>query len=401
MTALYRVIRLAAETGKLTKLVLSKGVASVPKKKTARLCTLRGELCLAFEDTLCGGKVQHYHLSLSAFSEETVREFCDQYAQINLLTALGDVEYRRAKSGKETLIGDRKLVRLLSESYTPFTEEIAIDREKKHILSGDEPFLRCLDITAENGRIHDKKQAKFRQINRFLEHVEEIYPHLPADGELLVYDLCCGKSYLSFAVYHYLTAVKGRAVEMLGIDLKEDVIAFCNGVAKRCGFAGMRFVAGDIRKTPRDRHPHLVVSLHACDIATDIVLDTAARLSADVILSTPCCHRFMNGKIAVPALSFITDEAFLSNKFAETATDALRLLRLAAYGYRVSSMEMTDPDDTPKNTLLRACRRKSFDKNSEEAKDAVARYTAAMRFLVGKTPDEYFEGILSQMEENE
>lgn len=401
MTDLYRVIRLAAETGRLKKLVLSKGENGVPKKASARLCTLRGELALAFEETLDGGKVCHRNLPLSEFSPETARSFCDRYAQINLLTDCGDAEYRRAKSGKETLLGDKKLVRLLSEDYTPFTETIAIDRAKKHILSGDEPFLHSLDITAENGRIHDKKQAKFRQINRFLEHIEEIYPRLPASGELLVYDLCCGKSYLSFAVYYYLTAVKGRTVEMLGIDLKADVIAFCNGVANRCGFTGMRFVAGDIRKTPRDRSPHLVVSLHACDIATDIVLDTAARLSADVILSTPCCHRFMNGKVALPALSFITEQPFLSNKFSEAATDALRLLRLAAYGYRVSSSELTDPDDTPKNTLLRAYKRKSFDKSSDEARAARARYTDAMRFLVGKTPDEYFAGILPPMGDTE
>lgn len=401
MTELYRVIRLAAETGKLNKLVLSKGENGVPKKVWARLCTLRGELTLAFEEMLDGGKVRHRNLPLSELSHETVRGFCAAYAQINLLTALGDVEYRRAKSGKETLLGDKKLVRLLSADYTPFTETISIDREKKHILSGDELFLRSLDITAENGRIHDKKQAKFRQINRFLEHIEEIYPRLPASGDLLVYDLCCGKSYLSFAVYYYLTAIKGRTVDMLGIDLKEDVIAFCNGVAERSGFTGMHFVAGDIRKTPRDRHPHLVVSLHACDIATDIVLDTAARLGACVILSTPCCHRFMNGKIAVPALSFMTEQPFLANKFSETATDALRLLRLAAYGYRVSCAELTDPDDTPKNTLLRAYKRKGFDRGSAEAHAAVARYTDAMRFLVGKTPDEYFAGILSPLEENE
>ncbi len=392
MTSFFRCLTMAMSGGVLRKLVLSKPEAGCFPSH-ARLCTLRGEPTLSFEDILGGGKVRHRTVALSACDEE----FCDQllrsYRQVNLLTTVGDAEYRRGKGGKDIFLGGDKLLRALSRDYTPFCGEISIDRQKTYILSGKEPFLRALGITAENGRIHDKKQAKFRQINRFLEHVVEIYDVLPKEGTLLVYDLCCGKSYLSFAVYHYLTALRGREVEMVGMDLKADVIEFCNNIAQRSGFRGMRFFADDIRNLQRERHPHLVISLHACDIATDIVLDAAASLSADVILSTPCCHRYMNGRVKNAELSFITDHPFLRNKLCEVATDALRLMRLAAAGYRVSVAELTDPDDTPKNTLLRAIRRKDFVPEGEEARLLRAEYEEAMRFMTGGTPESYFQGM--------
>ncbi len=392
MTTFTRVLAMAMSGGTLKKLVLSKPENGVFPAH-ARLCTVRGEPSLAFEEALGGGKVRHRTVGVSAIDEEFCANLLSGYRQANLLTTVGDAEYRRAKGGREVFLGGDKLLSRLSKDYSPFVGEIAIDRQKKYILTGKEPFLYALGITAENGRIHDKKQAKFRQINRFLEHVAEIYPSLPSEGRLLVYDLCCGKSYLSFAVYHYLTVICGREVEMIGIDLKADVIEFCNGIAEKSGFSGMRFYADDIRNTPKDRRPHLVVSLHACDIATDIVLDTAAALSADVILSTPCCHRYMNSRVKNGELSFITAQPFLRNKLCEVATDALRLMRLSAAGYRVAATELTDPDDTPKNTLLRALRRKDFSPESEEAKALSKEYEDAMRFMTGSDSRTYFQGM--------
>lgn len=395
MTELYRCLSLSLLHGKLRKLVLSKPADGSAKKAVGRLCTLRGEPALTVEETLGGGKVAHKNYRLSALTAGDTDDMCARYRQINLCTADGDAEYRRSKNGKETLIGGAALLKKLADTTVAFTENIAIDRKKSYILSGNEPFLKHLGITAENGRIHDKKQAKFRQINRFLEHIADICSALPEEGKLLVYDLCCGKSYLSFAVYHYLTAVKGREVEMLGIDLKSDVIAFCNETAEACGFHGMTFRAGDIRKTPRDRKPDLVISLHACDIATDIVLDTAASLGATVILSTPCCHRYMHDKFHSPALSFIGDYPYLKNKLCDVATDALRLMRLEAKGYRTTALELTDPDDTPKNTLLRAVRRRGFSEDSPEAEALRSRYTEALRFFCGRDADRYLADVLS------
>ena len=229
-----------------------------------------------------------------------------------------------------------------------------------------------------------------------MELASDIYGELPGgDAPLLVYDLCCGKSYLSFALYHYLTAVKGRRVEMLCVDLKADVIEFCRGVARDAGFLsdgegdGMTFRAQDIRRLPRDRKPDLVVSLHACDVATDVVLDAAASLSAKVILSTPCCHRYLDRRIVSPELAFVSRHPKLRGKLAEALTDGLRCLRLEAAGYEVTAAELVDPDDTPKNTVLRAIRRPDPAK-MQKARDA---YEAAKRFILGDGADDYLTHI--------
>lgn len=180
---------------------------------------------------------------------------------------------------------------------------------------------------------------------------------------------------------------------MLCMDLKEDVIAYCRRVAEEAGFSGMRFVAGDIRLTPRDVSPDLVVSLHACDIATDIVLDTAADLGAKVILSTPCCHRYLNHRLADPTLAFVSAYPHLRGKLCEVLTEGLRLARLKSRGYAVTASELTDPDDTPKNTLLIARKRAGFRADSTEAAALTAEYRALVTRLTGGDPDDYLKEI--------
>jgi hypothetical protein len=257
------------------------------------------------------------------------------------------------------------------------------NKEKKHILSGNEPFLMLLGVSDSNGRVYDKKQAKFRQINRFLEIIRDVEDKLPTDS-IRICDLCCGKSYLSFAVYHYFANVKKYNVSMTGIDLKPDVIEYCSDTAKKLGFDGLEFICGDINDYTTDNIPQLVISLHACDIATDIVLCKAAEWQTDVILSTPCCHHELNHNISSPALSFITDYSMLRQKLCDAATDALRLCRLEAEGYTTSAIELIDPEETPKNIMLRAIRKKNFKKDSKAALDAKKRYLDAKAFLCGK-----------------
>ena len=233
--------------------------------------------------------------------------------------------------------------------------------------------------------MYDKKQAKFRQINRFIEHVTEIYKHLPSDGELNILDLCCGKSYLSFAVYHYLTVTMNRKVNMVGIDLKKDVIEFCNRTAQNLGYTGLQFHACNIDDYPYASPVHLVVSLHACDIATDIVLTKAIELGAKVILSTPCCQKELLQNLDTNAFAFVTKYPMLKKKLCDALTDALRLERLAAYGYEVTALELTDPDDTPKNILLRAI------KKSDGNKQAQKNYQTLCESLVG-AKNVFFKG---------
>lgn len=382
-----------AENQTLRKLTFSKPTGDMPQRITARLSVGRGKPLLTCEETLAGGKVHHTATPLNEL-ETFLTPLITSYGQVNLSTTLGDVELRRSKKGKATLLGGAALEQKLSAGGGDFALPLeGMDRQKQYFVKGDESFLIALGVSDKNGRIHDKKQGKYRQINRFLEHIDDIYSLLPQEGTLHVYDLCCGKSYLSFAVYHYLHHIRGRDVDMLGMDLKEDVLRDCAAIAHASGFTGMRFVPGDIRKTPRDIIPDLVISLHACDIATDIVLDTAIALGAKVILSTPCCHRYLNNKLDMPSLAFVSKFPHLRGKLCEALTEGIRLARMRAYGYTVSAMEMTDPDDTPKNTLLRGIKRDGFSLTSPEGKRLMQEYEDILRLVLGENAASYLEEI--------
>lgn len=371
----------------LRRLVFSRPTEGEITKVSGRLCSHRGKRVLALEETLPGDTVAQRNIREDAIEAE-IRSLLSLYRQCNLLTPLGDAEYKRGRDGAVTVLGGDKLLRRLSGETPSFVSAVeSLDKKKNYLIDGSEPYLFALGISDKNGRVHDKMQGKFRQISRFLEQIEEIYPKLPKEGTLTVYDLCCGKSYLSFAVYAYLTERKDRTVDMLAMDRKRDVIAYCERCAAALSFTGMRFLVGDIRDLPKGR-VDLVISLHACDVATDIVLDTAARLRATVILSTPCCHRALASHLQAPALSFVTRFPHLKNKLSEVLTDALRLAKLEAEGYRVSAAELTDPEDTPKNTLLRAVLR------SEQNPEAQRRYEELLDFLLGDEKDEYLRGIL-------
>lgn len=380
----------AAERGALRKIVFSKPKSSEVKKVSGRLVDMRGRVSLALEYSLPGDTVSQKNLPLTAMAEELMR-LMDEYAQANLITSISDAEYKLSKRGEEVYLGADKLKRRLDDFDGKVEMKIeSIDKEKNYILSGEEKFLFALGISDKNGRIHDKKQGKFRQINRFLEHIEAVYGEISKNDELLVYDLCCGKSYLSFAVYYYLTEIKGRKTRLLGIDLKRDVIDYCARIARECGFSGMQFVYDDVKNTPKDVVPDMVISLHACDIATDVVINTAAELGARVILSTPCCHRYLNGKVTAEALSFVTRYPHLSNKLCEALTDSLRAARLRASGYSVTVCELTDPENTPKNTLIRAIKKPC---SAAELERRRAEYDAALAFIMGEGAKNYLQEI--------
>ena len=378
---------LAFEKGAIKKLVFSRPIASEIQKVSGRLCAHRGKNILSLEYFLPGNTVSHKNIGRSEL-ESTLLPLAEEYKQINLITALGDAEFRISSSGKEALLGTEKLERKLGGDTPSFVSAVeTLDREKNYILSGNEEFLNALGISDKNGRVHDKRQGKFRQINRFLEYIEGVYGDLPSSGDILIYDLCCGKSYLSFAVYYYLTEVKERRVRLLGIDLKRDVIDWCSSLARSLGFVGMTFVTDDIKNTPEGEVPDMVISLHACDIATDIVIDRAAELGAKVILSTPCCHRYLNDKVSNEALAFVTRFPHLKNKLCEALTDAIRAARLEAFGYTVTVTELTDPDDTPKNTLLKAIKSKN---TKSEAKES---YNNILEYVLGAGKENYLKEI--------
>lgn len=374
-------ILMASDKGALKKTVLSKPDDNANVKCTLTLRRVGGRTVLQAETLRADNKALHENIA----TDDAARlcELMASYAQCNTVTTVGDCELRRSKKGKITLLGSDRLARALQENDTTYAKIENNNREKNYILSGNEPFLKLLDVSDENGRVRDKRQSKFRQINRFLELIRDCLSHLPAEGTLRICDLCCGKSYLSFAAYHYFTQVLGREVCMTGVDLKPDVVAYCNEVAQKLHFDGLQFLCGDVNKYTCNEHVHLVISLHACDIATDFVLNKATDWQADVILSTPCCHHEMNHTLNCEALSFIAQHSMLRQKLCDAATDALRLKRLEACGYTVCALELIDPEETPKNIMLRALKRRNFDSASPEAKRLQEEYLAAKAFLVG------------------
>lgn len=391
---LTELIQLAAQKGVLRRVVCSKSSESDRVRAVLTPRVIGGQQMLQLETFYADNKARHLNIAPKDAEAITFALAC--YAQINLLTTLsgGDCELKRSGNGKQTLLRGGKLHTLL-QAFAPSQNTVAPttnDRQKNRILTGAEPFLQALDVSDKNGRVYDKKQSKFRQINRFLELLRDVEDHLPTEGTLRVCDLCCGKSYLSFAVYHYLTAVKGRTVRMSCVDLKPDVIESCSAIAESLGFDGLEFICGDVanHQVEEGAHVHLVVSLHACDTATDLVLHKAMEWQSEVILSTPCCHHELNHTLDCPELSCIAEHSMLRQKLCDAATDAMRLLLLEAHGYTTAALELIDPEETPKNVMLRAIRKKNPSKSAMEA--AHKDYADAVRFFIrtsGQAQDQF------------
>ena len=371
----------AAEANALKKAVFSKPADKRSLRTVITLRRIGGRVMAQAESFLADNKAVHENIEITDLDRFCA--LCKAHGQVNLITTAGECELRASKSGKRTLLGGEKLKLALDKGDVKAEAVQSNNRQKSYILNGSEPFLRLLDVSDANGRIKDKKQSKFRQINRFLELTRDCLSKLPAEGELRICDLCCGKSYLSFAAYHYFANVLQRKVRMTGVDLKPDVVEYCNAVAKKLNFDGLEFLCGDISKYDAGEKVHLVISLHACDTATDLVLAKAMEWNADVILSTPCCHHELNHTLACPSLAFIAEHSMLRQKLCDAATDALRLKLLESRGYAVAALELIDPEETPKNIMLRALRIEDFDASSAHAKRLAAEYEAARSFLLG------------------
>lgn len=254
---------------------------------------------------------------------------------------------------------------------------MAHNRAKKYILQEGipVPFLVDLGVQTKEGRVVHARYDKFRQINRFLEFIEDILPTLSKERTVHIIDFGCGKSYLTFAMYYYLHELKGYDVEITGLDLKADVIDHCNRLSEQYGYAGLRFLKGDIAKYEGQDPVDMVVTLHACDTATDYALAKAVRWNADVILSVPCCQHEVNGQIRCEELSSVLKYGIVKERIAALVTDALRAQMLEAEGYAVDILEFIDMEHTPKNLLIRAVR-KGDRQRQEQVRQKVGETTA-------------------------
>ena len=251
---------------------------------------------------------------------------------------------------------EKKTVRQQKIPLEKDIQNLSHNRKKKYILEENIPvgFLIDLGVQTSQGKIIHSAYDKFRQINRFLEFVEDVLPALDEKETIRILDFGCGKSYLTFAVYHYLHEIKGKDVQILGLDLKEDVIAHCNALKDKYGYENLRFLTGDIKDYTGQDEVDMVVTLHACDVATDYALYKALKWNAKVILSVPCCHHEVNRQIKNETLQPMLKYGIVKDRVAALVTDSLRALALEKQGYDTQLLEFIDMTHTPKNILIRA-----------------------------------------------
>lgn len=221
------------------------------------------------------------------------------------------------------------------------------------------PFLHKLGVMTQGGQVIAARRAKFRQINRFLEIVSDIIPELPRSTHLKVVDFGCGKSYLTFSLYHYFTHILGLEVSLTGIDQKAEVIAQCASIADELGMDGLKFISGDIAEAHSIGNIDLAVSLHACDTATDMALAQAVRADAKVILAVPCCQHELNKQLNSVPLQSMLEFGIMRDRLTELVTDTLRAKLLETKGYFTQMLEFIDAEHTPRNILIRSIRRET------------------------------------------
>ncbi|MEG0961358.1 MAG: SAM-dependent methyltransferase [Lachnospiraceae bacterium] len=296
-------------------------------------------------------KVYHSNWNQKKTAEQVVL-WMEEYKQLEISSSQVQAMVLVSKKGKIT-IKEKPADACVKPA------DLSHNRKKHYILDPKKKvdFLVDLGVQTEEGRIINSKYDKFRQINRFLEFIEDILPQLPKDREITILDFGCGKSYLTFAMYHYLKELKGYSVEIIGLDLKEDVICHCNELAEKYGYTGLRFLVGDIAQYDGVTNVDMVVTLHACDTATDYALDKAVRWGAKVILSVPCCQHELNSQMENQLLSPIFKYGLIKERMAALITDALRGNILESCGYQVQILEFIDMEHTPKNILIRGVKK--------------------------------------------
>lgn len=353
-------------------------------KVTVKPVELKGLLHYQFS-FYCGPKVLHENLSPEEAEAKLGELLEEQYRQALLQTAEADYQVLISKKGK---------VGILKKPPTKSAPQTLTHNRKKQYLLEEGvpvPFLVELGIMNAQGKVLAPKYDKFRQINRFVEMIADVVPHLAKDRTLNIVDFGCGKSYLTFALYHYLKELQGLDIRVIGLDLKEDVIAHCCGLAEKFGYKDLTFLVGDIAKYNELDRVDMVVTLHACDTATDAALEKAVRWGADVILSVPCCQHELFRQVRSEVLSPLLQHGILKERFSSLATDALRARLLDIMGYKTQLLEFIDLEHTPKNILIRAVKG-SRPAGAELAK-LMSGYEAFRDFLQAEP---YLEKALSQ-----
>ncbi len=330
---------------------------------------LKGEL--VFQKTAYKGtQVFHENLSGEELLEELLHEMQGNFRQLAAESLDGSLTVLVSKKGKVTAKykeNQKNAVKMRPELYH--------NRVKQYILKEGipVPFLVDLGIQTREGAIVRAKYDKFKQINRYLEFVEDVLPVLKGEGAIHIIDFGCGKSYLTFALYYYLHELQKLDVMITGLDLKTDVIHNCNCLAQSYGYDRLQFVQGDIKNFTGSDQVDMVVTLHACDTATDYAIEKAVGWGAKVIFTVPCCQHEVNGQIQNKLLHPVLKYGLLKERLSAILTDAIRANLLEEAGYDTQVLEFIEMEHTPKNILIRAVRRQEKREDS-----GISELTAAL-----------------------
>ena len=353
MTSLFESLNTALNDDTFLRLTLSQPLQPVrgtSPKVTVRPIQLRDEVKYQWTSRV-GSKENHENLSAEELKQRVPSVFCVTFADAHLFTTMEDLEFKRHRSGQIRMKKSKPSLKAAADLHH--------NREKQYLIPAGVPcpFLIEIGVMLPSGQIKPTMYHKFRQINRYLEFVNDLLPHLPAEGVLNVVDFGCGKSYLTFALHHLLTRIHRRDVSIVGLDIKENVIADCTRIAATLDCTGLSFQLGRIESFQPAGHVHLAVSLHACDTATDDALAGAIRWGCEAILAAPCCQHELNHALNQQVLPGLTGYGIFRERFAAMATDALRARFLDAHGYRTQVLEFIEMEHTPKNVLIRAVKR--------------------------------------------
>lgn len=312
-----------------------------------------------------GAQVFHENLQKDACRDFIEQQLRHDFKQALLCTSTVDYHILISKKGKVTI---------LKKAPTHTEKPLAHNRKKQYLLEegSPTPFLIALGVMNSEGRVLHAKRDKFKQLNRFLEMIDDILPALAKGRKLQIVDFGCGKAYLTFALYHFLSVMHGLELEVHGLDLKHEVIAECQSLARKLQYSGLNFSVGDINQYVPGTKVDMMISLHACDTATDAALEKAVRWESEVILCVPCCQHELFRQVQSASLAPIMRFGILKERFAALATDAARAQLLDILGYNTQVLEFIDLEHTPKNLLIRAVKRKS----AQPALQAVRDYDA-------------------------
>ena len=339
---------------KLSKAILSNRRTkdrALPGKVLVNPVTIKGTLMYQFESHV-GNKAFHENLEKEDALQRLLDLVSNDFRQMVLKTSIGEYQILVSKKGKQKIIGNQAAVTKVEKSH---------NRKKQYIIEEGQPvdFLVHLGVMDSRGKVYKQKYNKFRQINKFLELVDASMEDLMDQEEIRIIDFGCGKSYLTFALYHYLVNMKKKKVNITGLDLKQDVIDLCNRTTEELNYQGLQFICGDIKDHTSGEGVDMVVTLHACDTATDIALEKAVRWGAKVILSVPCCQHELYDKIKNNNLSGMLRHGIIRERLSSLVTDSIRGSVLEIMGYQVQILEFIDMEHTPKNIMIRAIKKHS------------------------------------------